>query len=226
MSGRGAIYSFSFDLGPGLDLVKLANKLLKTDMATVAGSPSRDGLRVGSRIRDTARYQEHAARYQQWLEIFHTGKIQWWRLFRLEPKITLRILWIARPHLWQFFAYRATFGLAYRTSLRSSYERAKSREADSENQDHRHQVEKMVREASEKLVQSISSQHASGALRLRLQQQMYFPRYYLHNEPFIRLEMNRSYYTDGDHKHEPIEISLTSIFRAGLADGVEPVLVG
>lgn len=215
MTGRGAIYSFSFDLGPGLDLVKLANKLLKTDMATVAGSPSRDGLRVGSRMRETARFQEHAARYQQWLEIFHTGKIQWWRLFRLEPKITLRILWIARPHLWQFFAHRATFGLAYRTSLQSSYERAESREADPENEEHQRQVEEMVREASEKLVKSISSRHASGALRLRLQQQMYFPRYYLHNEPFIRLEMNRSYYTDSDHKHEPIEISLM-IHRSGI----------
>src|SRR4051794_1710112 len=101
MSGRGAIYSFSFDLGPGLDLVKLANKLLKSDMATVAGSPSRDGLRVGSRMRETARDQGHAARYQQWLEIFHSETIQWWRLFRVEPKITLRILWIARRFLWQ-----------------------------------------------------------------------------------------------------------------------------
>lgn len=215
MSGRGAIYSFSFDLGPGLDLVKLANKLLKTDMATVAGSPSRDGLRVGSRIRETARSQEHAARYQQWLEIFHTGEIQWWRLFRLEPRITLRILWIARLHLWQFFAHRATFGLAYRTSLQSLHERAESGEADPENEEHQRQVEEMVREASEKLVKSLSSRHASGALRLRLQQQMYFPRYYLHNEPFIRLEMNQSYYTDSDHKHEPIEISLM-IHRSGI----------
>lgn len=215
MSGRGAIYSFSFDLGPGLDLVKLANKLLKTDMATVAGSPSRDGLRVGSRMRETARHQEHAARYQQWLKIFHTENIQWWRLFRLEPKLTLRILWIARLHLLQFFAHRATFGLAYRTSLQSSSRRAESREADPTNEENSRQTEKMVREASEKLLESISRRHASGALRLRLQQQMYFPRYYLHNEPFIRLEMNRSYYTDSVHEHEPIEISLM-IHRSGI----------
>jgi hypothetical protein len=60
MSGRGAFYSFSFDLGPDIDFVKLSNKLLKKNMATVAASPSRKGHRIGTRLVDTQRHQRDA----------------------------------------------------------------------------------------------------------------------------------------------------------------------
>jgi hypothetical protein len=215
MSGRGALYSFSFDLGPGLDLVKTANRLLKDDLATVAGSPSREGLRIGSRIRESARFQAHAARFNEWLTVFHSDVPQWGKLFRISPKMTLRIAWIARRMLWRFLAHWATFGLAYRTKLESAVQRADTKEEEDSPDAGWRKIQKTVQESSDKLGESISHRHATGALRLRLQQQMYFPRYYLNNEAFIRLEMNRSYYTDKDHRHEPIEISLM-IHRSGI----------
>jgi hypothetical protein len=52
-------------------------------------------------------------------------------------------------------------------------------------------------------------------MRVRLGQQMYFPRYYSRSEPFIRLELNRAYYSDASHHSEPIEISLM-IHRSGI----------
>jgi hypothetical protein len=217
MSGRGAFYSFSFDLGPGVDLISLANKLLKHDMASVAGSPSRDGLRVGRRLRASVATQEEAQRLADFLGIVNSGNFEWYKMFRLHWRMTSRIFWAGRKliasYLTKYLIIWALYGQAgiiSRTSTRTRTPKSGDDEPDSitKNRD-------MVKEAADKLRKSVFDQHISGALRLRLQQKMYFPRYYLTNEPFIRLEMNPSYYTDQTYDDEPIDVSLM-IHRSGV----------
>lgn len=208
MSGRGAFYSFSFDLGPDVDPIATANKLLKLDMATVAGSPSREGLRVGKRVRLAGRHQREAVRFAEFLTIFRSGNLQWWRMFQLNRKITLRALWVVRGHIVRYIIYRACFG----TPKNQSDARDEGISTTETSWD---ETYKIVEEASTKLTDSLIRTHAEGALRLRIQQQMYFPRYYLQHEPFIRLELNRTLYSDSHHEDEPAEISLM-IHRSGV----------
>lgn len=209
MSGRGAFYSFSFDLGPGADLVRLANKLLKKDMATVAGSPSRKGLRIGRRLRTSVAHQEKAQRFSEFLEILYSDKIEWRRLFRLNWRFTVRIWWLGRKYIARYLIYRILFG-----QPKSAAKEPGTTDSD-DTPESIIKTREMVKEAAEGLGERIFDRYITGALRLRLQQQMYFPRYYLNNEPFIRLEMNRSYYKDRTHEDEPIEISLM-IHRSGV----------
>jgi hypothetical protein len=85
MSGRGAFYSFSFDLGADLELVTVANKLLKNGMATVAASPSRKGLRVGSRLVEAGRLHRSTQNTAEFLDtLYADGAIDFKRLFRLD----------------------------------------------------------------------------------------------------------------------------------------------
>lgn len=217
MSGRGAFYSFSFDLGPGVDLISLANKLLKKDMATVAGSPSRDGLRVGRRVRTSAAHQEEAQRFSDFLDIVNSGKFELYKMFRLNWRMTSRICWAGRKliasYLMKYLIIWIIYGRAGIESRTSTH--APTPESGDDAPGSLTKSRDMVKEAAAKLGKVVADQHASGALRLRLQQQMYFPRYYLSNEPFIRLEMNPSYYTDQNYDGEPIEVSLM-IHRSGV----------
>jgi hypothetical protein len=221
MSGRGAIYSFSFDLGPEVDLIRVANKLLKNDVATVAGSPSRQGLRVGRRLRASAAHQEETQRFSDFLDILNSGNLQWYKMFRLNWKTTMRIAWAARkliaPYLLKYLIIWMLYGQAGIESRTSTHEanQPPTHEPSDDQPDSIAAIRDTMKETAEKLRKLVFDQHISGALRLRLQQQMYFPHYYLETEPFIRLEMNRSYYTDQTYDDEPIEISLM-IHRSGV----------
>jgi hypothetical protein len=211
MSGRGAFYSFSFDLGPEIDLIATANRLLKRDIATIAGSPSREGLRVGKRIRLVGRHQREAVRFNEFLEIFHSGNIRWWRMFQLNPKMTLRMLWTVRRYYARYFGYWVFNGIPpVADEAEDSHEGRTDVAEDSWDETRR-----MVEEASRGLTRSLNRRHVDGALRLRLQQQMYFPRYYRKSEPFIRLELNQALYSDQRYTDEPIAISLM-IHRSGV----------
>ncbi len=218
MSGRGAFYSFSFDLGPEVDLIGVANKLLKHDMATVAGSPSRPGLRVGRRLRTSAAHQAEAQRFADFLDIFDSGKFDWRKMLRLNWKITTRIVWLGLEDNHALSpAPSAVRPLAEKASKQPSPQSTQPspQESNDDQPDSLTKSRDMVKDAAAQLDEVVADQHVSGALRLRMQQQMYFPRYYLTNEPFIRLEMNRTYYTDQTYADEPIEVSLM-IHRSGV----------
>ena len=217
MSGRGAFYSFSFDLGPDLDLVTFANKLLKKNMASVAGSPSRDGLRVSNRLVETDRHHRESEKFGQWLDVMYSYEYDWNRLFRLNWKLTLRILWMARkivvPAYGRALLHRIFWGQGPRRSPHHPSET--NRQIPEGMPEGIRESREMVGTAVQGMADILWDQHALGAMRLRLEQQMYFPRYYLRAEPFIRLEMNRAYFTDSSHKTEPIHISLM-IHRSGI----------
>lgn len=218
MSGRGTFYSFSFDLGPNIDPVTMANTLLKRDMATIAGSPSRNGLRVGKRIRNAGRVQSEAIRYAEWLEIFNSDDIQWRRMFRLHPKITIRVLFIGRRYVFRyllFVLHRIMWGIPTGSKSTNDSSSATSGDEDESATKQYDETYRIVEEASTGLTERLNKRHIYGAMRLRLQQEMYFPRYYKTHEPFIRLELNQSFYSDQSHEDEPIEISLM-IHRSGV----------
>lgn len=218
MSGRGTFYSFSFDLGPDIDPIDMANTLLKTDMATIAGSPSRGGLRVGKRIRDAGRVQSEAIRYAEWLEIFNSDDIQWLRMFRLHPKITIRILFIGRRYAFRyllFVLHRILWGVQRGSKSADDPSSEESGDEDESVKKHYDEAYRIVEEASTNLTERLNKRHIYGALRLRLQQKMYFPRYYKADEPFIRVELNQAFYRDQSHNNQPIEVSLM-IHRSGV----------
>ena len=214
----GPYYSFSFDLGPGVDLISLANTLLKHDMATVAGSPSRQGLRIGRRLRTSAAHQEEAQRLADFLDIFDSGKFEWRKMFRLNWKMTSRIVWLGRKIITRYLLHRLLFGQSPKKASKQPSTQSTQPSPQEPNDDQPDSLTKsrdMVKEAAAQLDEVVADQHVSGALRLRMQQKMYFPRYYLTNEPFIRLEMNRTHYTDQTYRDEPIEVSLM-IHRSGV----------
>ncbi|SHV58717.1 Uncharacterised protein [Mycobacteroides abscessus subsp. abscessus] len=217
MSGRGVFYSFSFDLGPDVDPISVANTLLKRDMATIGGSPSRSGLRVGRRMRDVGRNQMQTTKYVEFLDIFNSGDLRWWRMFRLQPKITLLMLWAVRRILLRYLWHRILWGVRPASARDQENEGIETNltEVDPESVEFWNDTTKIIEEASTGLIDYLNHRHVVGAFRLRMQQQMYLPRYYLVHEPFVRLALNDAFYTDQSHENEPIEISLM-IHRSGV----------
>ncbi|MCK8642963.1 hypothetical protein [Mycobacterium colombiense] len=210
MSGRAAFYSFSFDLGPELDFVKLANKLLKMDMATVAGSPSREGLRVGRRVAATHRFHRKYAKTVNFYNTLYDEKFSVARLWKIDRLQTLKIIWLLRSILsvallrWARSSLRLGDPAADQTE---QAEAGRSKTIDKSRAD--------MNAALYNIREVFIDQLMLGAMRLRLEQQIYFPRYYAQLEPFIRLEMNRAHFTDGEYEDEPIEVSLM-IHRSGI----------
>lgn len=208
MSGRAAFYSFSFDLGPTLDLIGLANRLLKNDMATVAGSPSRDDLRVGRRVAHTHLFHRKAEKTAKFFGTLYSGDFTLKDLWRLDRVRSLQVLWAIRGPVIRAVTHRILFGQARRTQIDGSGAASDSSEDVRESQ-------QILSTAVTGIRDVFMDQLMLGAMRLRVEQQIYFPRYYLRIEPFIRLEMNRAYFTDDSFELEPMEISLM-IHRSGI----------
>jgi hypothetical protein len=166
----GAFYSFSFDVGPGVDLIRLANKLLKHDMASVAGSPSRDGLRVGRRLRKSVATQEEAQRVADFLEVVESGNFEWYKMFRLDWRMTSRIGWAGRKLIASYLAkYLMIWALYGQAGIKSrTSTRTPTRESGDDEPDPITKSRDMVKEAADRLRKSVFDQHISGALRLRL----------------------------------------------------------
>jgi hypothetical protein len=166
-SGRGAFYSFSFDLGPNLDLVKLANKLLKKNMATVAASPSRDGLRVGNRLVETDRHHRQSEKFGEWLDIMYSDDVNWRKLFHLNWKLTLRILWLVRKIVGPALLHRILWGQWVTRIPRD--ERVVHSEISEGMPEGIRESRDQVGTAVKGMADVLWDQHALGALRLRLE---------------------------------------------------------
>jgi hypothetical protein len=209
MSGRGAFYSFSFDLGADLDYVRLANRLLKDDMATVAGSPSRDGLRIGRRVAKTNRFHRKAQKSAEFFNVLYGRSFSIRRLWQADRATTLKVAWKLRRIILPVISRRILFGVSPAPAINSG-------SAPPNNfSDHNVESRERLNSAVEGIRDIFMDQLILGAVRLRLEQQVYFPRYYAQIEPFIRLEMNRVYFTADTYKDEPVEISLM-IHRSGI----------
>ncbi|MGA5538616.1 hypothetical protein [Mycolicibacterium nivoides] len=212
MSGRGVIYSFSFDLGPDLDYIRLANRLLRNDMATVGGSPSRDGLRVGRRQFKTQRDHRKFQKRADFFNEIHSGNLALMRLWRADWFLCLRFGYL-RKKLFLHAVFRILFGpppplpQQAQPSAQSAHPERRPEGMDDPLQ--------VMTDAVDGIRDTFIQQLIWGGMRLRLEQQLYFPRYYEQIEPYIRLEMNRAYFTDGVFEHEPVEISLL-IHRSGI----------
>lgn len=213
MSGRSAFYSFSFDLGEDLDYVGLANGLLKKDMATIAGSPTRDGLRVGRRVSKTHRFYRNASRTAEFYNALYDEAFSIKRLWRIDKFQTLRIMWTLRSVLLSAVVrlLRSSVGRNGTKGGPRDQGETSSTSVDETISDSR----QLMNTAIDAIRATFMEQLFLGAVRLRLEQQIYFPRYYAQLEPFIRLEMNRSHVTVGDFEDEPIETSLM-IHRSGI----------
>jgi hypothetical protein len=213
MSGRTAFYSFSFDLGADLDYIALANGLLKKDMATVAGSPTRDGFRVGRRVSKTHRFHRNASRTADFYNALYDEEFSITRLWRIDKLQTLTIIWILRSVLWSAVIrwVRSSVGLEAPSEDQSDHRETSTRNSAESIDDSRTEMNRAI----DGIRETFMGQLILGAMRLRLEQQIYFPRYYAQLEPFIRLEMNRSHVTVGEFEDEPIEISLM-IHRSGI----------
>lgn len=208
ISGRGAIYSLSFDLGPGWNPVKVANRLLKANMATVGGSPSRDELSVGRRVAKTDRFARKSQRTSDFFEAATSPGWSFKQLWRTDRRRTLWLLRVLKGTIFAIVAHRIFFGQTPRKSKRAieAVEQAAETENESTNS---------LKTVIDEMRDGFMHQLAIGAFRLRMEQKVFFPRYYLKMEPYIRLEMNHVYFTDGDFETEPIETSLM-LHRSGI----------
>jgi hypothetical protein len=209
MSGRGVFYSFSFDLGPGLDIVRLANRLLKKDMATVAASPSRQGLSLARRAVELDRQERDAAQLAAFLEVIGSGGGRWRGLFRASRRHTLRLIWTERKRLARIYSRRILLG--HRVNGPISRQRQPAPPAPAWIQGSQQQLGEVI----SGLGRLMTDRHLIDVARLRLEQQLYLPGYFENIEPFIRIAMNRTYYSDESHEDEPIEISLMA-HRSGI----------
>jgi hypothetical protein len=208
MSGRSAFYSFSFDLGADLDFIGLANRLLRSDMATVAGSPSRDGLRVGRRVAKTDRFHRRAQKSADFFNTVYSGDFSIRRLWQADRITTLKTAWKLKHVIFPVIAWRILFGESHAIKTQTE---SQQHEGNSPSEKSRETLNTAVAGIRD----TFMDQLILGGMRLRLEQQVYFPRYYAQIEPFIRLEMNRSYFTGGPFENEPIETSLM-IHRSGI----------
>lgn len=209
MSGRGVIYSLSFDLGPGWNPVKVANRLLRKNMATVAGSPSRDGLSVGRQVTEADRFARKAQDTSDFFQLLgsHDAKIS--QLWQASPMQTLSIFWKFRSTLLRSISKRILFG-----------QNPRNQQFEIEDIDpvvglQIAPVFGRLKEVVDQLRIQFMHQLAMGAFRLRVEQRVFFPRYYLKVEPYIRLEMKHAYFTDSDFTDEPLEVSLM-LHRSGV----------
>lgn len=209
MSGRGVFYSFSFDLGPGLDIARLADELLRKNMAAMAASPSRKDLRIPTRGVELDRSQKEAVNFAEFLKVMHSEDFAWRKLFDLNRRLTLRIAWVERKAFLRYYFRRAFFGQVHRDRSNSSAEESNLVPEWSAT------IQTDISEAIDGYTNRMLDDHFFGAIRLRLEQQLYLPGYFETVEPFIRIEMNRAYFWDKTYDDEPIEISLMA-HRSGI----------
>ncbi|GFM21398.1 MULTISPECIES: hypothetical protein [Mycobacteriaceae] len=201
MHGRGVFYSFSFDLGPGLDIAALAHNLLEKDMAAEAASPANDDIRVPKRGAELDRKEDEAYRMSEFITEMYSEDISWRRLYRHNRKLTLKIAWLQRNQLIKYYSSRLLFGHS-----------GQSVDSPSDDDD---DTPEWVAEKTSKMAEisdgyrdMLLDEHILGAARMRLEQSLYFPGYLETDPPFIRVEMNPVYYSDKSHSDTRIEISL------------------
>lgn len=200
MSGRGVFYSFSFDLGPDLDIIALADELLRKDMAAGAASPSDDGIRIPKRGVVLDREQAHAHHMHEFLSVLFSGDFSWRELFRHNRRMTLTIVWIHRFQLLRFYIHRVLFGQSPHKVVERSDEIKLPKWVT--------EAQAQMNDISDSYADMLFHDHILGAARIRLEQSLYFPGYVDTGTPYLRIEMNRAYFTDQNYTNEPIEISL------------------
>ncbi len=195
MTGRGSYYTYSFDLGPQLDIFKLADKLLTQDLATIAASPATDRLRVGRRVIEAEKAQRKTESLDEFISEMAVDRPSLRRLFRISKKLSLSI------------GYAAT-----KVKFQSRFQGNVS--DDSPLMNPLEETKKMVKESSELLQKTLMDYHIYGALRTRIEQKEHFPRYF-NSEPYIRLEMQQVLISDPIAGDSPIEVSLM-LHRSGI----------
>ncbi|WP_146100978.1 hypothetical protein [Nocardia nova] len=196
LSGRGAHYSYIFDLGPGLDVHKLADQLLRQNIATIAASPGSDDLRVSNNIHRHDRKLRLATKFRSYLEVLASDDGSLSQLFRVYPWLTLRVVYL--------FLTSRLFG-------------SKRNELDDRTDDAISEFYSKLlaeaRESEEKIRSSLINYHLHGALRVRIEQKTHFPRYFK-TDPYIRLTLNRVFF-DEEGRSDAFEISLM-VHRSGI----------
>ena len=195
MTGRGSYYSYSFDLGPGLDIFAIADRLLTKKLATVAASPATTKLRVGKRVIEAEKAHQHAETFEQFLTEMYSETPRLKEMIRISKGLSLSIGYVALKE-------------AMKSYFRPSKDLEISRD------DRLDDTRKMVKKSEEKLHDILMSYHIDGALRVRIEQKEHYPRYFK-SEPYVRLEMERVLFTDAIAGKTASQVSLM-LHRSGI----------
>lgn len=199
MTGLGAHYSYVFDLGPRLNINRLADRLLSSNMAIIAASPATDELRVSRKIIKAERDLRYAQNFHEFMEEFQSDEPNVWILFKSQPWLTFKLL------------IRYLIIVVQRQSQSDGIESAKSNNSEDAYSPILTNVENSVSQLNDGLL----TYHLHGALRVRMEQNTHFPRYFK-GEPYIRLALNRVFFKDPLMEGEDaIEASLM-IHRSGI----------
>ncbi|MCX4098026.1 hypothetical protein [Nocardia sp. alder85J] len=197
MAGKGVHYSYVFDLGPGLNIFRLADRLLKENMATIAARPSNDELKVSNGLADTERHLRHAEHTEEFMREFLSESPNVWRILRLDPRFVLRRMVPA------YLRFLVRYFLGKATTETGGRDDALNAVADS------------IAETSNDMREGLMGYHVGGATRVRVEQKVHFPRYFK-SDPYVRLAMNRIFYKDPEKaEDDAIEISLMA-HRSGI----------
>ncbi|WP_368679982.1 hypothetical protein R1X32_01120 (plasmid) [Rhodococcus opacus] len=197
--GRAVYHSYSFDLGPGLDIFRVAHTLMVEDMGSVATSPKSNELRVSRSIVGIETALREAESMAKFMDEYYSDQPRLGVLFRQSPWLIIRF----------FFMYLAqVFSLA---GTRSPSAEQVSKDNESELSD---EPKRMVVEARDGLQKALVDFHVWGAIRTRTEQSQYSSRYF-HTVPYLRVELNRVPYSDGLVGDEVLDVSLM-LHRSGI----------
>lgn len=184
-------YSYSFDLGPGLDIFRVAHRLLAEDMGSVATSPKSDHLSVGRSIVETEKQLCKADSFSDFLEEFYSQEPRLRVLFRRSPWLVIRFFF--------FYAWARLRGKPMSTNMDS---------------DPSGEPKRIIEKARRALSRALVDYQIWGATRTRIEQTQYSSRYF-HTVPYLRVELNRARYSDNLVGEEVLDASLM-LHRSGV----------
>lgn len=206
MTGRGVFYSFSFDLGPGLDMAALADELLRTNMAAGAASPADDEIRIAKRGVALDREQNRLYHLHEFFNEMASDDFSWRRLFAHNRVMAIKVIRASRSTLLKRYKNRILYGQRPVGAARDESPQLPEWVVE---------AQKRMLEMSNGYSEMVFNEYILGAARIRLEQDLYFPGYLDATGPFIRIEMNPAYFSDRTYTDARIEISLM-IHRSGI----------
>jgi hypothetical protein len=188
-------YTFCFSLPEGTDIYKLADSLLKSDVAAFATDARHGELRLAHRSKELMKTRTDAVALAAWSQVLNgEGSVRAW--IRKHPKMALKIATSLMPIL-------------IKSKLRGGNGLSSTNESEAESD----------RNVADDTVQFIddSMDKARVILGLRdaIDHRLYTPGY-LEESPFIRLELESVYVTSEHFQNEPLEAYLL-LHHSGVA---------
>ncbi|WP_143536606.1 hypothetical protein [Rhodococcus sp. 05-2254-6] len=190
VQGRAVYYTYSFDLGQQLDVAKLADKLLRYNLASTANTPDSEDVRVSKYIVDVEQTLRSVVEFNKFNEALASRDTTWRSLAKISIRLTLTFMfWKIMGHL-------------------------RSTDSPKPSQQNLTSTIQSLDSTERTLRKTLVDRHTWGSLRTLIERQQYDPRYYDWT-PFIRVEMLPIPFTNSTVGTDVIQVSL-KVHRSGV----------